>query len=120
MGRSIQALNPAEGAYYDDVILVDLSKVEPMIALPFHPSNAFTIADFKANMMDILHQVDKATIEQFKLKEAPESLTKKVRGRQVLCGSSGHRRLFRRYLSELDAGLLRFCPVSGWETALCG
>ena len=94
-GEEYKALNPAEGAYYDDVILVDLSKVEPMIALPFHPSNAFTIADFKANMMDILHQVDKATIEQFKLKEAPESLTKKVRDgkfyvdQAVIAGCSG-------------------------------
>ena len=72
-------LAPADGAYYDDVIQVDLSAVEPMIALPFHPSNAYTIADFKANMMDILHQVDQATVEQFQLKEPPVSLTEKVR-----------------------------------------
>ena len=109
-GEEYKALNPAEGAYYDDVILVDLSKVEPMIALPFHPSNAFTIADFKANMMDILHQVDKATIEQFKLKEAPESLTKKVRDgkfyvdQAVIAGCSGgtYQNLMR--VSEILSG----------------
>ena len=94
-GDEFKALAPADGAYYDDVITVDLSKVEPMIALPFHPSNAYTIADFKANMMDILHETDEATIRQFKLKTPPESLTKKVRdGRfyvdqAVIAGCSG-------------------------------
>ena len=37
---------PEEGAYYDKGIVIDLSKVEPMIALPFHPSNAYTIREF--------------------------------------------------------------------------
>jgi aconitate hydratase len=86
---------PAEGAYYDEVITVELDKVEPMIALPFHPSNAYTIADFKANLIDILHETDEATIRQFKLKKAPKSLTEKVRdGRfyvdqAVIAGCSG-------------------------------
>ena len=90
-----KTLAPADGAYYDDVITVDLSTVEPMIALPFHPSNAYPIAEFKANMMDILHQVDQATVEQFKLESAPVSLTEKVRdGRfyvdqAVIAGCSG-------------------------------
>ena len=105
-----KALAPADGAYYDDVIQVDLSAVEPMIALPFHPSNAYTIADFKANMMDILHQVDQATVEQFKLKETPASLTEKVRdGRfyvdqAVIAGCSGgtYQNLMR--VSEMLAG----------------
>ncbi len=103
-------LAPADGAYYDDVIQVDLSAVEPMIALPFHPSNAYTIADFKANMMDILHQVDQATVEQFQLKEPPVSLTEKVRdGRfyvdqAVIAGCSGgtYQNLMR--VSEMLAG----------------
>ena len=97
LGRAdeFKALSPDEGAYYDDVICVELDKVEPMIALPFHPSNAYTIADFKANMMDILHETDEATIRQFKLKKAPESLTKKVRDgkfyvdQAVIAGCSG-------------------------------
>jgi aconitate hydratase len=97
LGRAdeFKPLAPAEGAYYDDVICVELDKGEPMIALPFHPSNAYTIADFKANMMDILHETDEATIRQFKLKNAPQSLTKKVRDgkfyvdQAVIAGCSG-------------------------------
>ena len=55
--RRIHAAHaPADGAYYDKLIELDLSRVEPMIALPFHPSNAYTIAEFKANMADLLHQ----------------------------------------------------------------
>ena len=51
-------LAPEDGAYYDSMIEIDLSKVKPMIALPFHPSNAFTIEEFKANMKDILHETE--------------------------------------------------------------
>ena len=43
-------LRPEEGAYYDRVVHIDMDKVEPMIALPFHPGNAVTIREFKANM----------------------------------------------------------------------
>ena len=97
LGRAedFRVMAPADGAYYDDVITVELDKVEPMIALPFHPSNAYTIADFKANMMDILHQTDEATMRQFKLKKAPKSLTEKVRDgkfyvdQAVIAGCSG-------------------------------
>ena len=48
-------LHPAELAYYDGVVSVDLSKIRPMIALPMHPSNAFTIEELNANLEDILH-----------------------------------------------------------------
>ena len=51
-------LDPADVAYYDGCVYVDLSKVKPMIALPFHPSNAFEIDELKANMKDILHMVE--------------------------------------------------------------
>lgn len=112
LGRAdeYKALAPADGAYYDDVIQVDLSTVEPMIALPFHPSNAYTIADFKANLLDILHEVDEATVKQFQLKEKPASLTQKVRdGRfyvdqAVIAGCSGgtYQNLLR--VSELLSG----------------
>ncbi|MBS3872193.1 MAG: hydratase [Firmicutes bacterium] len=50
-------LAPARIAYYDGLIHVDLAAIRPMIALPFHPSNTFTIADFKANTEDILHKL---------------------------------------------------------------
>ena len=51
-------LSPASVAYYDGCVDVDLSAVEPMIALPFHPSNAFTIAELNENLEDILHGVE--------------------------------------------------------------
>ena len=48
-------LTPADLAYYDGVVEVDLSAIRPMIALPMHPSNAFTIEELNANLPDILH-----------------------------------------------------------------
>ena len=48
-------LTPADLAYYDGVVEVDLSAIRPMIALPMHPSNAFTIEELNANLEDILH-----------------------------------------------------------------
>ena len=51
-------LKPADLAYYDGVVQVDLSKIRPMIALPMHPSNAFTIEELNANLHDILHDCE--------------------------------------------------------------
>ena len=51
-------LNPAEVAYYDGMVYVDLSTVKPMIALPFHPSNTYEIDELNANLTDILHGVE--------------------------------------------------------------
>lgn len=55
-GRSedYQELNPGSVAYYDGMIVVDLGKIRPMIAMPFHPSNAYTIEELNANLDDIL------------------------------------------------------------------
>lgn len=52
--ESYARLEPGEVCYYDGLVKVDLSKVEPMIALPFHPSNAYTIREFNANAEEIL------------------------------------------------------------------
>ena len=52
-------LNPGEVTYYDGMITVDLSKVRPMIAMPFHPSNTYTIEELNANLMDILAETEK-------------------------------------------------------------
>ena len=60
-----ESLHPCEGAYYDSMITIDLSKVEPMAALPFHPSEAYTIRELMANPGDILRQVEKQAAEQF-------------------------------------------------------
>ncbi|MGN0376308.1 MAG: hydratase [Suilimivivens sp.] len=60
-GRSgdYKELNPGEVAYYDGMITIDLSTVKPMIAMPFHPSNTYTIEELNANLMDILDDVEK-------------------------------------------------------------
>ena len=90
-----KALAPQDGAWYDNVIQVDLSQVEPMIALPFHPSNAYTIKEFKANAEELLRAVDADTVRQFELKTAPVSLTEKLRDGKfyvdqgVIAGCSG-------------------------------
>ena len=52
-------LNPGALAYYDGMILVDLAKIKPMIAMPFHPSNAYTIEELNGNLMDILDDCEK-------------------------------------------------------------
>lgn len=54
-----QELNPGSVAYYDGMITVDLSRVKPMIAMPFHPSNTYTIEEVNANLADILADVEK-------------------------------------------------------------
>lgn len=51
-------LHPENGAYYDRMVTIDLSRVEPMIALPFHPSNAWTIREFLDHAADLLAQVE--------------------------------------------------------------
>ncbi len=56
--EAYKELSPADVAYYDGVVYVDLSKIRPMIALPFHPSNTFTIEELNANLKDILHECE--------------------------------------------------------------
>lgn len=58
-GDDYKKLNPADVAYYDGMVYVDLSTVKPMIALPFHPSNTYEIDELNANLGDILRAVEK-------------------------------------------------------------
>ena len=58
-------LFPASVAYYDRLITIDLDKAEAMIALPFHPSNAYTIHEFNENAKEILAGVEKEASEKF-------------------------------------------------------
>ena len=53
---------PLDTAYYDGVIEVDLSQIDPMIAMPFHPSNTYTIDEVNANLKDILHEVEERAL----------------------------------------------------------
>ena len=55
-------LKPADVAYYDGMVYVDLSTIKPMIAMPFHPSNVYTIEELNANLMDILDDVAKRAL----------------------------------------------------------
>ena len=58
--EAYEALHPQEGAYYDSMITIDLSKVEPMAALPFHPAEAYPIRELMANPGDIFREVEEA------------------------------------------------------------
>ncbi len=66
-GRSSEykEITPDEGAYYDKVVKIDLSKIEAMIAMPFHPSNAYTVHELIDNAGDIFRDIEKKAKEQF-------------------------------------------------------
>ena len=57
--KAFKYLKPEQAAYYDGMVYVDLSEIKPMIAMPFHPSNAYTIDELNANLYDILDEVEK-------------------------------------------------------------
>lgn len=91
-------LKPGEAAYYDGLITVDLSKVKPMIAMPFHPSNTYTIEELNANLTDILADVEKKALVS--LDNAVEySLKDKVRGGRFY----------------VDQGIIAGCAGGGFE-----
>ena len=73
--QDYRAIAPAEGAYYDSMITLDLSALEPMAALPFHPSEAVTLRELIANPGDHLREAEKRALEQLGL---PLRLTDKV------------------------------------------
>ena len=99
-GRSgeYKELNPEDVAYYDGVITVDLSKVKPMIAMPFHPSNTYTIEELNANLLDILDDVEKKAMVS--LDGAVDySLKNKVVGGKLM----------------VDQGIIAGCAGGGFE-----
>ena len=71
-GEDYKELNPADVAYYDGVVYVDLSSIKPMIALPFHPSNVYEIDELNENLTDILRQVE---VEAEKIGQGKATLT---------------------------------------------
>lgn len=71
-------LNPGDAAYYDGAILVDLDRIEPMIALPFHPSNVYTIAELNRNPYDILKTVEEEGRKQLENPHIKFTLTDKI------------------------------------------
>ena len=91
-------LNPGEVAYYDGVVYVDLSKIKPMIAMPFHPSNTYTIDEVNANLMDILHDVEKRALVSLDGK-VDYKLTDKVRNGKLY----------------VEQGIIAGCAGGGFE-----
>ncbi len=87
-------LKPGEVAYYDSVIRIDLSKQESMIALPFHPSNAYTIHELQANPEEILRKVEEDAKARYGSKVEVDLVGKLVDGKVVadqgiIAGCSG-------------------------------
>ena len=83
-GSDYKELNPASVAYYDGMIYVDLSKIKPMIAMPMHPSNAFTIDEVNADTADILHDVEEKIKERLNTESVHFSLADKIKNGRLL------------------------------------
>ena len=71
-------LNPGEVAYYDGMIEIDLSEIKPMIAMPFHPSNVYTIEELNNNLEDILRDVEKKALVSLDNNNIDFKLTDKI------------------------------------------
>ena len=76
--EAYKELKPEDGAYYDGAVQINLSEIRPMIAMPFHPSNVYTIEEVNANLEDILHEVEKGAAISLD-NAVPYSLTDKIR-----------------------------------------
>ena len=91
-------LNPGDVTYYDGMIVVDLDEIRPMIAMPFHPSNTYTIDELNANLMDILDDVEKKAQVSLDGK-VPFTLKNKVRDGKFY----------------VDQGIIAGCAGGGFE-----
>lgn len=76
--QDYKELKPGDVAYYDGAVVVDLAEIKPMIALPFHPSNAYTIDEFNENTLDILREVEIAGTKTIATDGIELKLTDKV------------------------------------------
>ena len=77
-------IEPGEGALYDGAVVIDLGKVEPMIALPFHPSNVVTLAELIAHPREILEQTEENGCKLLGLKPGGFRLTDKIHDGRIL------------------------------------
>ena len=94
-------LNPAKVAYYDGMVKIDLSKIRPMIAMPFHPSNTYTIEDMNKNLMDVLHDCEQKALVSLD-GQVDFKLTDKVRDGKIY----------------VEQGIIAGCAGGGFEN-LC-
>ena len=81
--EAYKALDAGEVAYYDGMVYVDLSEIEPSIAMPFHPSNIYTIKELRANAADILAKVEKDCLAQLSNKGLDLRLREKYRNGEI-------------------------------------
>ena len=81
--QDYKELKPADIAYYDGMVYVDLSTIKPMIAMPFHPSNVYTIDELNANLMDILDDVEKKALVSLDNNQVNYTLKDKVRNSKL-------------------------------------
>jgi len=94
-GGDYRELKPADAAYYDGLIYIDLSKIEPCIALPFHPSNVYTIKELQRNARDILAQTEEDGLKALGVPNLNLNLKTKYRNggvwvdQAVIAGCSG-------------------------------
>lgn len=113
-------MKPGELACYDGLVTVELSEIEPMIALPFHPSNAYTIKEFKENAEDLLAAVEKETDRQYGKNGIKSDLRSKIRNGRVyadqgvIAGCAGG--IFENIMAASD--VLRGESVGDGEFAL--
>ena len=82
--EAYKKLEPGQVTYYDGAIIVDLSKVKPMIAMPFHPSNTYTIEELNANLEDILAKVEKEAAASFASNKVTFTLRDKIENGKLL------------------------------------
>jgi aconitate hydratase len=78
-GSEYKELNLGEVVYYDGMISVDLDQIKPMIAMPFHPSNVYTIDELNANLVDVLREVEKKALISLDNSKVKYTLTDKIR-----------------------------------------
>lgn len=78
-------MKPADVAYYDGVVVVDLDKVESMIAMPFHPSNVYTIKEVNEGGLDLLRHIEEQAVAQLDNKELSLGLTDKYFDGKMHC-----------------------------------
>ena len=82
-GNEYTELKPENIAYYDGCIYVDLSEIKLSIALPFHPSNVYSIEELKKNPMDILEYTQNQAMKQIENKSLTLNLTSKVKNNEI-------------------------------------
>lgn len=92
-------LRPKKIAYYDGMIYVNLSEIKPMIAMPFHPSNVYTIDELNANLYDILDEVEKKALVSLDNAKVKYTLKDKIRNGRLY----------------IEQGVIAGCAGGGFE-----